>query len=131
MIITEWQMYWITRLDSIGTFFTLMAIFAWGIGGFVGLYYLCRFINDTAGERKKLLMTIVISVWFFVESILMAGSVLIPSTKSIVAILAVPAMSRNEDMQQIPGNMAKFINKNLEEWIKDMMEDPSEDSKTP
>ncbi len=131
MIITEWQMYWITRLDGIGTFFTLTAIFAWGIGGFIGLCYLCKFINNMAAGRKKLLMALVISVWFSVESVLMAGSVLIPSTKSMIAILAVPAISRNEDMQQIPGNMARFINKNLEEWIKDMMEDPSEDSKTP
>ncbi len=131
MIITEWQMYWITRLDGIGTFFTLMAIFAWGIGGFIGLYYLCKFIKEHSEERKKLLITLIISVWLFVESVFMVGSILVPSTKSMVAILAIPAISRNEDMQQIPGNMAKFVNKNLEEWIKDMMEDPSEDSKTP
>lgn len=131
MIITEWQMYWITRLDGIGTFFTLMAIFAWGIGGFIGLYYLCKFIKEHSEERKKLLIILAISVWLSVESVLMVGSILVPSTKSMVAILAIPAISRNEDMQEIPGNMAKFINKNLQEWVKDMMEDPSEDSKTP
>lgn len=131
MIITEWEMYWITRLDGIGTFFTLMAIFAWGIGGFIGLYYLCKFIKEHSEERKKLLIILAISVWLSVESVLMVGSILVPSTKSMVAILAIPAISRNEDMQEIPGNMAKFINKNLQEWVKDMMEDPSEDSKTP
>lgn len=118
MIITEWQMYWITRLDGISTFFAVMAVFIWGIGGFVALCLLCGFIAKKMKERKKVLMVLTISTWIFMESIFITGNILIPSTKAMVAILAIPAISRSEDIQEIPGNMAKLINKNLIEWMK-------------
>lgn len=118
MIITEWQMYWITRLDSLSSFFTAMAIFVWGIVGFVSLCILCSFIRNNMRKHKKPLTALAISAWIFMELTFIAGTVLIPSTKSMVAILTIPAISRNEDMQEIPGNMAKFINENLKEWVK-------------
>jgi len=47
-------------------------------------------------------------------------SVLIPSSKAIVAIYLVPKIVANEDVRSIPGNTAKLFNKKLLEWMEEV-----------
>ena len=57
-----------------------------------------------------------------------------PTTKEMVAFIAVPKIINNEDVQEIPPNVAKFMNEKLKSWMEDNLSDvkdviPTEDSK--
>jgi hypothetical protein len=45
---------------------------------------------------------------------------LIPSTRSAIAIWAVPKVINNEQVQALPNNALKLVNAQLQEWLKDV-----------
>lgn len=120
-MITSWDIYWITRLDSVCMF--LIAI------GFVLLMLIIFFplIAEVALELEK--QSIVKCELLLSASLLLVClcGVFVPSTKEFAAIYLIPKIANNEQMQKIPDNAAKLLNVKMEEWIKDTIKDKKED----
>lgn len=116
---TSWQIYWLTRMDSINCF---LQILFFGPLIFLVLWYLAHAI--TTGEMLdfKLARPII----FY---LLIIGSVLtfFPNTKETAAIILIPkitnAISQNEKLKQLPDNVLDLAN----DWIKELK--PKEESK--
>jgi H+/Cl- antiporter ClcA len=67
------------------------------------------------------------AVGFF---ILIVVSFATPSTKEMVAIYMIPKVANNEQIQKLPDNTAKFLNAQLELWIKKIIaEDTKNDNR--
>ena len=118
-MISPWMIYWITRLDSIQM---MVGIFT-GVLAVVGIVGGVICIIITAEEewetywppfKKTLKMAIFIAI-----PVLLIGTV-VPTTKEMIAIYAIPKIANNEDISQIPSNFAKLINEKLKEWMEDV-----------
>ena len=44
----------------------------------------------------------------------------VPTTKEVAAIYMIPKLAANEDVKQIPANLARLLNNKLEGWIDDI-----------
>ncbi|MFA5706852.1 MAG: hypothetical protein WDA41_10895 [Candidatus Neomarinimicrobiota bacterium] len=125
-----WTMYWITRLDAISVLFCFFAVMA-GIFLFaflvMSIYHLSeseeRYNDDESRlthihKAKSWVKFAKISgVTFVVMSLIVC---LIPSTRSAIAIWAVPKVINNEQVQALPDNALKLVNAQLQEWLKDV-----------
>jgi len=125
-----WTMYWITRLDAISGLFVFFAVMA-GIFLFaflvMSIYHLSeseeRYNNDEnrlahIHKAKSWVKFAKISGVTLVVMSLIAC--LIPSTRSAIAIWAVPKVINNEQVQALPDNALKLVNAQLQEWFKDV-----------
>jgi hypothetical protein len=122
-MISGWDIYWITRLDSIG--------YLLGIGGLTLALLGLVIAGITLGmasdacsdeeEWKPFKRFIKRSLGFAVfGAISMIFNTFIPTTKEAAAIYLIPRITANEDVQQIPANAAKLLNGKLQEWIDDL-----------
>lgn len=113
-MITSWQMYWLTRLDSlIGAslpFMILGVLFsvAWVVVKAIN-------IQEQDGAVDKFLS---FSKWFVFPILLIGliGQTLIPSTKDMAAILVAPKILNNSEVQKLPDNILKLAN----EWMEEL-----------
>jgi len=120
-----WMIYLIIKLDAISTVFFLSAASSFFF--VLGLFFI-PFTNwaDNKGryekkaeywksicDKKYWKIPLVLFIVFLVLNILT------PTTKEAVAIYTIPKIVANEDVQEIPGNAAKFLNTKLEQWINE------------
>jgi len=116
-MITESMIYWITRLDGIyGASLAFMVV-----SGVVIIFTSIFAVPVWADDDDDLKPVIIRLFKIFVPMLIFftCAAILVPTTKEAVAIYALPAISRNDDMQEIPANTAKLINEKLKEWIDD------------
>lgn len=138
-MITGWQLYWLTRLDAISSAFQFLT------GLFGVLFAICLFcviVSFAIGwcenepealefGKRMIKPAIIISTMFV---LFIGAKSFTPTTKEMVAFIAVPKIINNEDVQEIPPNVAKFMNEKLKSWMEDNLSDvkdviPTEDSK--
>ena len=130
-MITGSMIYWITRLDALHNFIEGILIISaiiliLGTIGLIASWMVGIVDEDKDAERayyaiKKAYWPILI-FWIF----LAVTGMLIPSTKEMIAIYAIPAISSNADVQEIPPKVAKFVNKQLQEWLEDITKEVKE-----
>src|SRR5208282_6447669 len=103
---TEMQMYWLTRLDGIKSFFDIIYFF-----GVVGSTIILGAVFATDGECWK-------PKWFFLTIpifvIGIVGGVLIPTTKEMAAILVIPKIVNNQKVQEMPNKVLDLAN----DWLE-------------
>lgn len=73
-----------------------------------------RIFYKKSAELGKKVGIIALIIWGFLASL----SVLVPSSKIIIAMVTVPAIVNNEEVQKLPNNIVKFVNSYLEDNIR-------------
>ena len=120
-MITEWQIYWITRLDYIQGFFLLIGILT---TIFLSVALIIRIVqkleeNEYSSKNekitkdifiKKILRGLILSLLFVIIGIM------IPNAKEMCAIKIIPVIVNNEKAQQIPDKMLNLAN----EWLDEL-----------
>lgn len=111
-MITMWDVYWFTRLDSlIGLCIFFIVVFATMLI-VMGIFAV---IEDRWEKVKKSFMICAATMTFFIIL-----ATFLPSTKEAVAIYILPKIVNNEQIQKLPDNALQLMNTKMEEWIKDM-----------
>lgn len=90
---TTWQMYWLVKLDDIGSFCTVIAVLG-GVLCSVGWVFRSVFDREAPDAVKRLLRIVTGPV---ILAMLLA--VLLPSTKQLAAIILVPKLVNSEMIQ--------------------------------
>ena len=121
------HLYWIVMLDNIKDLTHGM------IGGGVilsiaSVIALLAFA-EASGFKKNHVKNFIIAeiVWVLIFVFGLLGNTFIPSTKQMIAIITIPKIVNNEQVQEMPDNALKLINKKLREWAEDTEIIPKED----
>jgi Mn2+/Fe2+ NRAMP family transporter len=119
-MITSWDIYWITRLDNIvacAISFSIVGGFAAIIAAiFIPILADCIGISGKAWKIIKKVVKIFIPI--YIVAFIIAISC--PSSKEFVAIMFIPKIANNEQVQQVPENVLKLISSKLHEWLADI-----------
>ena len=112
------NIYWIVMLDNIKNLCKIVTVL--GIISTVGgIIFICgAFIEGLSASLRKTSITVaVLAFCIFITGIL--GRTFIPNTKQMIAIITIPKIINNEQIQDMPDNALKLINKKLKEWAKE------------
>jgi len=129
MHLSNWDVYWFTRLEEIKSLLSFN-----GEPEFVSSFIVCVVIlggcallstNDNSeidstkliNMLKKFIKPFVL--YLCIRVILIFCAVLIPTQKEMAAIIMLPAVINNEELQKVPDNVLKLLNAKLEEWLED------------
>jgi hypothetical protein len=123
-MITSWDIYWITRLDSIGCLIGISIIVAIILLAVIAIFY-PLFVdeynsNKDIGRHSKTYRVALISLSIGIVSLALLGT-FIPSTKEFAAIYLIPKIANNEQMKKIPDNAVKLLNAKMEEYINETL----------
>lgn len=113
MEITESTIYWITRLDSIKEFMRAAGLI---IGVFLPVVtagLTAMFYEKVKPVIRSLKFTPPVGCVFLLIGV---GSIFVPTTKEMCAIKAIPMVINNENIKDIPTNIAELAN----DWIKEL-----------
>ena len=110
-MITSWDIYWITRLDSINGGLIAFALTA-GIGGLISVLF--GHLEDEGTAKKLGIAGVIVGLF------LSAAAVLTPTTKQYAAIVMLPKIANNEQIAELPENAAALLNKQLKAWVDDL-----------
>ncbi len=115
MTLTAWNIYWITRFDSIQAVLRILAL-ACGVFGFVGLlgYALSEGTLKVAGTFAKWLLP--------TTAAMLLVAAFVPSTRSAAAMVVLPAIVNSEVVQQIPTELTTLVR----EWLQELHPDKKE-----
>jgi hypothetical protein len=120
-VITSWQIYWITRLDSISLLLAIATFLS------VFLFILSVFALEDIEDEKVGKEVGLFRKFLFFFSI--AGAVLCsltPTTKEMAAIILIPkltnAVTQNEELKKLPNNLLSLAN----DWIVELRPDKKE-----
>ena len=123
------HLYWIVMLDNIKGLVHTMIVF----GSALSIVSAGAFLMFVAmGElKKKQVKNFIIAeiVWVLTFVFGLLGNAFIPSTKQMIAIITIPKIVNNEQVQEMPDNALKLINKKLREWAEDTEIIPKEPQK--
>lgn len=122
-MITPWEVYWITRLDTINTVFFAMLVLSFCAWFLVPFFYAMA-LDCGLDTVKRLLTKVVIPIWIAFIIIGGFGKTFTPTTKEACAIYLIPKIANNEQVQKMPSNLAKLLNTKMEEWINDSIIKP-------
>lgn len=115
-----WQLYWITRLDSVCTMVCVFWVLIL-ISLLISIpMYISESTSDFSEEDKlrtknefKFINYLVVG--FIVLSLL---SIFVPSNKDILTIYSAQWATNSEEVKKLPDNTVKAINTLLEDYIK-------------
>lgn len=120
-MITSWDIYWITRMDSLNDFFSIFGIgalvFFLGLLSWIGPMIMDGIYNSDKKERywslykKSMIWGVSVGVLFTFISLF------IPTTKEVAAIYIIPKIVNNEQVQKMPDNAMKLLNAKFDQWI--------------
>ena len=121
---SAWDMYWLLRLDGIkeAIKFLCGSLVATGIVSvlFLGIAYFVGLLEDDEDFQKAVKRFVRQLITIFVLWIVVGlAYILIPSTKQMAAIIVVPKIVNNEQVQEIPENLIELCN----EWTKDKIKE--------
>ena len=119
-MITSWSIYWLTRLDAASDLFTFLCLvfglssIALGIGCVV-----CAVEREEESLKKvqPYFKRALIGVFLTVSA-----ATFFPSTKEMAAIIVLPAIANNTDVQEIGAGITDLA----KEWLRDLKEDGKE-----
>lgn len=107
MELSGWTIYWVTRLDNIRSVLLLITT------GSVISIIIAMISRVESGEKQYTKFAIL-----FASATIVAASVimLIPSSKEMAAILIIPKLTQNEQVQKIPGKLLTLA----DEWMEEL-----------
>lgn len=129
MNINPWTLYWILQLDSISTLFIVLMLVAsavaiaaaiwWGINASVDTSH---YNSESSKERALVRMplckrTTIQATAAFVT--LLTLTALLPSTKTAAAIVIIPAIANNPNVQREAGELYDLAKKALADAVAD------------
>lgn len=122
-MITTSQMYWLTRLEGVVTFFQVMAfiigvvVVSLLIGGTFRYFANIEFGNDDKDVKlAKILLGLVAKVFAPLFIVFVLLSLLVPTTKEMAAILVVPRIANSEKVQQAGNKLYELA----VEWMDEL-----------
>jgi len=123
-MITETEMYWLTRLYYLqGLVLAASIIFTLLSGVWLVASAICHTNNIIHKDgsllpvsRKSLRLSI---PCFLLSWILIVGACLVPTTKEMCAIKVIPVIVNNEQVQELPDKVLELAN----EWIDELKPD--------
>lgn len=113
--ISGWSVYWLLQLDAIRTFFEVFTVF----GGFGFIIAVAALVTaPTEGHRDIVKPFVVLGT--ILLPVILAGVVLIPTTKTMAAILIVPRLATAENLQTVSkdtGDLYKLAMQRLKDAL--------------
>ena len=106
MEVTQSLIYWISRLDPI--FHLAMGTMLASLMGMAGL--LVVYTTDQDNKCIKYLKGFILPLCLSIATL-----VFVPTTKDMAAILVIPAVANNEDVQEISQDLVNLA----KDWIKE------------
>ncbi len=117
MEISGAMIYWITRLNETKGFLTVLMVIS-AVFIVIGIVAFIASVEERDGDSKKSMTKFgkrMITVGLAAFLVLFPASVLIPSEKDAAAILILPLIISNQEVQKIPKGMVDLANEWLEE----------------
>ena len=119
MTLSAWDIYLVTRMDSLNFFFTLVTIlsavcivffvFCWIDAG-------CSWHSKEEVKEKRAFAAKRIMIFFCPLLVGAFGAILTPSTKTLAAMIVLPAIVNSEAVQQIPSELTTLAR----EWLQEL-----------
>ena len=110
-MITESEMYWLTRLDYIQGFLFIFGLFFSFVITLI-LVVVAKDCHDAKPYYKNAKKLSLAGVFFI---LLIIGGLFIPTTKEYAAIKLIPMVVNDEDVQQLPDKVVDLANDWLDE----------------
>ena len=114
-MITAWDVYWVTRLDSIGAICTLLACIFF-IGGAAACFFgTMEDEEEWVKKGKKFMLSGIIPCLL---------AVFVPSSKEYAAIYLIPKMANSNSAKHLSDatdNATLLLKLKFEEWAKDAL----------
>ena len=125
MEISPWLIYWLMQLDSICKFVDIVAFL-----GFFALVLLtviravCENAPsyDTGAKAFYKATTKIYKFSSIIIPIFILLNVFIPNTKTVAAMILIPPIVNNEQVQQIPDDILTFVRSVIKEYTFDNKE---------
>ena len=117
-MLTGWNIFWITRLDSISVVFTILAAIFSLITVISIIIYLCNIFSNLYETIPR--FWILPAIVTIITIIFISTATLTPTTKEAVAIYTLPKIANNETVHEISGNAADLVNEQLKAWIDEV-----------
>ena len=125
-MITPMQMYWLLKLDDIGTMFSIIVVTSIVALFISGIFYCAsKGAEDEVTEKisvHALILSLICSILFLILN------TLLPTTKQMAAIYVVPALVNNGRVQNI-GNKTLDISEDLLKLTEQYLQDVSIDKR--
>ena len=113
MELTHFQMYLITRVDTISFMLFMYGAFSLVVGLVVLL------VQATVEDASDWVMKVRSKRIVLIGGLSMLLCAMLPTKSDIALIYAVPAIVNNQDVQSIPPELAKLARVKLEEMVKE------------
>lgn len=125
MEISPWLVYWLMQLDSICNFVKCIAV----LGSILLIVLIILRIIVKAyvewDEEAEAFYTVTTPLYKFssvVIPIFVLLNVFIPNTKTVAAMILIPPIVNNEQVQQIPDDILTFVRSVIKEYTFDNKE---------
>lgn len=125
-IITSWQLYWLTRLDGIAvlagllTFFSsasliLLPIF-WSVSTNTSISGTREWEREAACKQAAWIKNAALRTALPVFFVSTGALILVPSSKEMAAIMVIPKIANNEDVQGLGESLVDLA----ESWMNEL-----------
>ncbi len=108
MLISAWDIYWITRLDAIKDLCFIITLF----GGSLGLISLALVIF----ENPPALLRKVTKTMLTLAAVGAVGMCILPSTRVAAAMVVLPAIVNSQAVQKLPAELTSLAT----DWLHDL-----------
>ena len=125
MEISPWLMYWLMQLDKICTFIDAIATLgSLSLAGLIIIRTVAKVHARWSREDEELLKSTASFCRFssIIVPIFVLLNVFVPNTKTVAAMILVPPITNNEQVQQIPEDILTFVRSVIKEYTFDNKE---------
>ena len=125
MEISPWLVYWLMQLDSICNFVEFIAVLGSILLTILIIFRIIFKVYGVWDEEAKTFYAVTTPLCKFssvVIPIFVLLNVFIPNTKTVAAMILIPPIVNNEQVQQIPDDILTFVRSVIKEYTFDNKE---------
>lgn len=119
-MITEWTIYWLTRLDGIhdASYFLAFALLGFGLFASIGYPAFSDIFQNDEGKKSRMIrLTVRLQVLSFAFGLMAwIACLLTPSTKEMAAIIVIPRIANSQTVKEIGTSVVDLA----KEWIEEL-----------
>jgi hypothetical protein len=123
-----WQVYLFTRLDGINIFFMITAV-AGVILSIIAIVVYYSTLDSEYSKDEHLFVDKYLKPIIAITAISIGVSIALPTQKDMAAIILLPKVVNNQDIQKMPADAAKLLRVKLEQWIDAQIALPTKEEK--